>query len=151
MSREMPGLPPPSLTEVSTPYWQGAGRGKLLVQRCDGCGSHRHPPTTACYRCQSQSYSWDEIEGNGAVYSYIWADRPVTEDFEHLGLYNVSVVELDGTEGEPVRIVARVNGVDKETLEVGLPVEVDFDPLDDGGGDDEPIALPVFVPRAPTA
>ena len=85
------------------------------------------------------------------MYSYIWADRPVTPDFGHLGLYNVSVVELDDTEGEPVRIVARVNGTDKDTLRVGLPVEVDFDPIDgDGAGDhDEPIALPVFVPRAP--
>jgi hypothetical protein len=58
----------------------------------------------------------------------------------HLGVYNVSVVELDGTTGV-VRILTQVTDVARDELVVGLPVEVHFDPA---GGD---VALPVFRPR----
>lgn len=140
MSTQMPSLPGPSLSPVSEPYWRAAGEGRLLIQRCGSCGTHRHPPTTACYVCQSQLVEWDDMIGTGTVYSYIWADKPVAPVFEHLGLYNVAVIELDGTTGAPVRIVSRVNGVTKETLQVGMRVTVSFDPIDDE------VALPVFDP-----
>lgn len=143
MSHEFPMFPPPTLTPITAPYWHGARHGQLLIQRCESCGYHRHPPTTACYHCRSLDSYWDEVSGNGTVYSYVWADQPVTPLFAEYGVYNVSVIELDDTEGEPVRVVSRVNGVDKDTLRIGLPVEVDFDPVD------SEIALPVFVPRAP--
>ena len=54
----------------------------------------------------------------------------------------MTVVELDGTTGDPVRLLSRIDGVDKETLEIGLRVTVDFDPCDD----EEDLWLPVFHP-----
>jgi uncharacterized OB-fold protein len=75
------------------------------------------------------------------VYTYTWTDRPVAPQLEHLGVYNISVVELDGTHGEPVRLLTRVVDVDRDELVVDLPVEVDFDRVD------EQVALPVFRPR----
>ena len=50
------------------------------------------------------------------------------------------MIELDGTEGEPVRIMTRVLEVDKESLRVDLPVTVTFENFDDE------IAVPFFVP-----
>ena len=67
--------------------------------------------------------------------------RPVTPQLAHLGVYNITVVELDGTHGEPVRVLTRVDGVAREQLVVGLPVVVDFEPLGDGES-----ALPIFRP-----
>ncbi len=140
MSSQMPGLPAPRLSPMSAPYWRAAGERRLLIQRCRDCGTHRHPPTPACYACGSLAFDWDEVDGTGRVYSFVWTHRPVVEIFENLGVYNVAVVELDGTKGEPVRILSRVNGIDRDSLIVGLEVRVDFDPIDDE------IALPVFEP-----
>ncbi|MXZ52676.1 MAG: hypothetical protein F4Z34_05775 [Acidimicrobiaceae bacterium] len=137
----MPGLPAPRLTSVSAPYWRAAGDRRLLVQRCRDCGTHRHPPTAACYACGSLAIDWDEVAGTGRVHSFVWTHRPVVPMFENLGVYNVAVVELDGTVGEPVRILSRVNDVDHDGLVVGLAVRVGFDPIDDE------IALPIFVPE----
>jgi len=80
------------------------------------------------------------VAGTGRVYSFVWTHRPVVEIFKNLGVYNAAVVELDGTVGEPVRILSRVNDIDRDGLVVGLAVRVDFDPIDDD------VALPVFVP-----
>ena len=69
-------------------------------------------------------------------------DRPPgrARNSQHLGVYNITVVELDGTQGEPVRLLTRVVDVERDDLVVGLPVEVHFDPA----GDD--VALPLFRP-----
>jgi hypothetical protein len=83
-------------------------------------------------------WDWDELPGTGTVFSYTWADqRPVAD----VALYNISVVEVDGTQGEPVRIMTRVVA-DREVLQVGLPVEVTFEKFDDE------TAVPFFKPRA---
>jgi uncharacterized OB-fold protein len=76
------------------------------------------------------------------VYSYTWTDRPIAPALEHLGVYNITVVELDGTRGEPVRLLTRVVDVERDDLVVGLAVTVDFDRVD------ERVALPVFRPTA---
>ena len=136
----MPGLPAPRLTQISAPYWRAAADRRLAIQRCGDCGTHRHPPAPACYACGSLAIDWDEVAGTGRVHSFVWTHRPVVAIFEHLGVYNVAVVELDGTVGEPVRILSRVNDTDHDSLVVGLAVRVDFDPIDDE------VALPVFVP-----
>ena len=136
------GLPWPALEPTSEGYWRAALEGRLVIQRCDDCGTHRHPPTEACYACQSLRWSWDDVPGTGHVYTYTWVDRPVTPQLAHLGVYNITVVELDGTQGEPVRVLTRVDDVTREQLVVGLAVNVDFEPLDDGES-----ALPIFRPR----
>lgn len=135
-----PGLPAPTVTPLTEGYWRAAAEGRLVVQRCAACGAHRHPPTGACYRCRSLEWSWDEVPGTGRVYTYTWADRPAHPDLAHLGVYNVAVVELDGTEGDPVRILTKVVDVERDALRVGLPVEVTFERVDDE------TALPIFAP-----
>lgn len=141
MSKRLPGLPPPVLSEINAGFWKAAGQGRLVIQRCSDCRAHRHPPTAVCYRCQSDAWSWDEVPGTGRVFTYTWVYHPAHPGLAHLGVYNVAVVELDGTEGDPVRLVSNVLDVGTEALAIGMPVEVAFDPVDDH------VALPVFRPR----
>jgi uncharacterized OB-fold protein len=141
MSDRLPGLPGPQPDPTTEGYWTSAGDGRLVIQRCDGCGVHRHPPTEVCYSCGSLEWSWDPHPGLGSVYSYTWTDRPIVPALASLGVYNVSVVELDDTTGV-VRILTQVTDVPREELSVGLPVEVHFDPAGDG------VALPMFRPRS---
>ena len=131
-------LPAPGWTPESVGYWEAAGRGTLVVQRCTDCGAHRWPPAWACYACQSTNWKWDPVAGTGTVFSYTWADQRASMESP---LYNISVIELDGTSGEPVRLMTRVLNVDKETLRCDLPVEVTFEKVDDE------IAVPFFRPR----
>ena len=139
MSRGLPGLPSPALEPTTSGYWLAAGEGRLVVQRCSVCGVHRHPPTEVCYSCSSLDWAWDQQSGAGSVFSYTWTDSPVVPALAELGPYNVAVVELDGTNGV-VRILSRIVDVERTDLVIGLPVQVDFDPVD------ERIALPVFRP-----
>lgn len=138
MSESRPGLPLPVPTPITEGFWQAAAEGRLVIQRCDDCGRHRHSPTAACYGCQSQAWSWDEVSGRGTVFSYTWSHHPVHPGIADLGVYNVSVVELDDTVGDPVRLVTWVDGALPGELEIGTPVRVAFDPVS------ENVALPIF-------
>ena len=137
-------LPAPGWSPRTADYWRAAGQGSLTVPRCSECGTHRWPPVVVCYRCLSTSWRWEPVPGTGRVFTYFWVDQPPHRSLAEHGLYNVTIVELDGTQGEPVRLAGWVVGVDKDTLHVDLPVEVTFEPFE---GDDE-IAVPVWRPRA---
>ena len=122
------GMPPPVVEAVNEGMWRAAAEGRLEVQRCAGCGAHRYPPTDGCYRCGSLEWAWSTLPGTGTVYSYIWVpDRVRSGDV----LYNVAIVTLDGTEGDPVRIITNViDAWQLDDLRVGQAVElacVEFD------------------------
>jgi uncharacterized OB-fold protein len=126
------GLPDPVVAPINEGMWTAAARGRLDIQRCARCGAHRYPPTDGCYRCGSLEWDWATVPGTGTVYSYIWLPHPG-------GLYNVAIVTLDGTEGDPVRVLSNVVdcwGVDD--LEVGRIVELE--PVLFGSG----LAMPCF-------
>jgi hypothetical protein len=125
-------LPPPGWSPTTEGFWRAAGRGALAVQVCRSCGAHRWPPTEVCYRCQSMDWDWADLPGTGRVFTYTWTDSPVSPRLAHLGVYNATVVELDGTVGEPVRMLSRVVDADKDTLHVDLPVAARFEPVGDG-------------------
>jgi len=140
MSEQMPGLPGPRPDPATVGYWEAAGRGELVVQRCSACGTDRHPPTQVCYVCNSLDWTWEPHSGRGRVFSYTWVDRPILPALAPLGAYNTTVVELEGTTGV-VRILSRVTDAERDDLAIGMPVEVHFDPVGDG------VALPVFRTR----
>ena len=126
------GLPAPVVAPINEGMWTAAAEGRLDVQRCARCGADRYPPTDGCYRCGSLQWDWATVPGTGTVYSYIWVPHPD-------GLYNVAVVTLDGTDGDPVRVLSNVVdcwGVDD--LRVGQNVE--FEPVPFGPG----LAMPCF-------
>jgi uncharacterized OB-fold protein len=116
-------------------FWRAAGRGEFTVPKCRTCGIHRWPPVENCYSCHSMEWDWDAVPGRGRVYTYMWADHPVFPDH---GVYNMAVIELAATVGEPVRVLSRVLDVAKEELACELPVVVAFE--DVGGG----LAIPFW-------
>jgi uncharacterized OB-fold protein len=126
------GMPDPVVAPINEGMWTAAAAGHLAIQRCSSCGAHRYPPTDGCYRCGSCEWDWSTVPGTGTVYSYIWVPHPD-------GLYNVAIVSLDGTEGEPVRILSNV----VDCWDVGdlcIGQSVTFAPVPFGPG----LALPCF-------
>jgi uncharacterized OB-fold protein len=147
------GMPSPVVAPLNEGMWRAAAGGRLAVHRCRDCGAHRYPPGDGCYRCASVRWDWDTLPGSGSIYSYIWIpDRArnaaasaaaaeassETASYE-TAYYNVAVVTLDGTEGEPVRLLSNVVDAWRlEDLRVGQRVEVVGVPFADD------LALPCF-------
>lgn len=132
-------LPQPGWTPQAEPYWFGAGRGELMLQRCESCGAHRWPIAEACYACQSPSSEWAPVAGTGRVFSYTWADFPPPPD----GDRNITVIELDGTDGpDPVRLMSWVVDIARDDLVCDLPVEVTYLKVDDE------VSVPAWRPRS---
>jgi uncharacterized OB-fold protein len=102
-------MPDPVVAPVNEGMWEAAAEDRLDVQRCTRCGAHRYPPTDGCYRCSSTEWEWSPLPGTGLIYTYTWIpDRARSVQPGEEVLYNVAVVTLDGTEGEPVRILSNV-------------------------------------------
>jgi uncharacterized OB-fold protein len=134
------GMPDPVVAPINEGMWRAAAGDQLAVQRCQDCGAHRYPPGDGCYRCSSCRWEWSMLPGTGVVYSYVWIpDRSRAAAGDEAACYNVVVVTLDGTEGEPVRILSNVvNAWGRRDLHVGQTVEVVGVPFADG------VALPCF-------
>ena len=98
------GMPSPVVAPINEGMWKAAAEGRLSLQRCAGCGAHRYPPTDGCYRCGGLDWYWSDLPGTGTVYTYTW----VPDRRRDGQLYNVAVVEVEGAEGDPVRILANV-------------------------------------------
>ena len=130
-------MPRPSANRTTEPFWTGCAEHRLLVQRCSGCGTHRHAPAPLCAQCQSKEYVWDESKGTGEVYSYMIAQHPVHASLKNQVPYAVVVVKLDDCGG--VCLTSNLTDVPVEQIRVGMRVKAAWLDLAEG------IALPQFA------
>jgi uncharacterized protein len=120
------GMPEPVIAPINEGMWRAAAEGRLDVQRCTNCGAHRYPPTDGCSRCSSLAWEWATVPGTGTVYSFVWIPDRGRSDERHQVLSNVVIVELDGTEGDPVRVMSNVlDAWELGDLVVGQRVELE--------------------------
>jgi uncharacterized OB-fold protein len=129
--------PSPILTEDNHEFWEAADAGRLVAQRCGGCGRLRHPPRPMCPHCHSLEYEVIDLAGTGTVYSYSILHYPQTPAFT----YPVVAVIVEVDEG--VRMVSNLEDVSPDDVRIGMPVAVRFVPT---RGD---VAVPVFAPVEP--
>jgi uncharacterized protein len=129
-----PKRPRPAQTQDTSFFWEGAQRHELLIQRCVGCATLRHPPRPRCAGCGS--YEWDTVRssGRGSVYSFVVNHYPQAPAFDYP--LAVGLVELE----EGTRLVANIVGIDPSEIEIGMPVEVTWVDHDDE------LSLPAFRP-----
>jgi uncharacterized OB-fold protein len=126
----------PTITPVNRPFWEGCRRGELLIQRCTSCARLRYPAGSVCPSCLAPESEWKAVSGKGTVFSFVVFHRAYHKAWEGKVPYNVALIELE--EG-PI-LLSNVVGIDQARMEVGLPVQVAFEPLDDD------VTLPVFRP-----
>ncbi|MBI3454683.1 MAG: OB-fold domain-containing protein [Candidatus Rokubacteria bacterium] len=120
-------------------YFEAARAGRLVVHRCEGCGLLRYPPGAGCPWCASLAWSWHEVSGRGAIYSYEIVVQAIQPGFRDWAPYPVVVVELDEQRGVPtpddeLRLVANLLTRDfrpeaEERVAIGARVEVLFQPI----------------------
>jgi uncharacterized OB-fold protein len=133
---QAPGIPVPTPSPMSAPYWDACGRGELVFLRCDTCGSIALRPTTLCGNCRGRSLSWLPSSGRGRLYSWTVVWRPQHPSFSVP--YAPAIVALD----EGWYMMSAVVGCEPEDLRADMPLAVEFHPASDE------IALPYFRPVA---
>jgi uncharacterized OB-fold protein/acyl dehydratase len=126
--------PKPGITHDNAFFWDGVQEGKLLIQRCTGCQQLRHPPGPMCPGCQSLDWDTVEASGRGTVYSFVVMHHPPVPPFDHPNPIGLIALE------EGTRLVSNLVGVDRDEIEIGMPVELEFLELEEGR------KLPVFRP-----
>jgi len=114
----------PPVTDADTRFfWDGVREGRLLIQRCSGCGELRHPPGPMCPHCLSLEWSPVEATGRGTVYSWVLSHHPTEPDAEPRV---VVLVDLD----EGVRMVGNLTGTPWHDIRNEAPVEAYFADVD---------------------
>ncbi|MEU2712686.1 bifunctional MaoC family dehydratase N-terminal/OB-fold nucleic acid binding domain-containing protein [Streptomyces sp. NPDC007205] len=124
--------PRPVVGRDNAGFWQGVAEHRLLIQRCTGCGTLRHPWLPGCNACGCLDWDTVEASGEGTVYSYVVMHHPPFPAFDPP--YAVGLIEL----AEGVRMVSNVVGVPYDKVRIGLPVRLEFRSCD------EELTVPVF-------
>jgi uncharacterized OB-fold protein len=121
-------------------FWAGTAAGELRIQECGSCGARRHPPGPMCPRCGAAQRlagggpGYVVAGGSGTVYSYVVHHHPPVPG-KTLPLV-IALVELP----EGVRVLADMPGTDPAQVEIGMPVQIGFERIDDE------LTLPVWRP-----
>ena len=126
----------PSCDWETRTYWEGCGRGELVLQRCRDCGVVQHRPRGLCVSCLSDAIEHFVASGRGVVHSYTITRQNGLPDFREACPYVLAYVDLE----EGPRLMTNITGCEPQAVRVGLPVRVEFVAT----GDD--LGVPRFVP-----
>jgi uncharacterized protein len=138
MDAPPPPLPTPDrYTEF---FWQGANEGRLLILRCNSCGTYIHLPRPVCRSCQSFDLAPAEVSGRGTVYSFTETFRPFHPYFVDKVPYLLATIEL--VEQPGLMLLSNLVEVSGADARIGTPVEVTYRALS------EAQSIPVFRPVA---
>ncbi|MFE7421099.1 Zn-ribbon domain-containing OB-fold protein [Rhodococcus sp. NPDC057529] len=135
-----PGVPLPTLTPETRPFFTEGLRGQLVITTCEDCGYLSHPPVPVCSRCLSYSVSPQPVSGSAQVEAFSINRYPWHPAFPPP--YVVAIVSL--REQQSVHLTTNIVGCDPEEVRVGMDVAVRFDVHQTAEGDR--LALPVFTP-----
>ena len=122
----------PQVNRDTAYFWEGTASGELRLQRCNVCGSLRHPPGPACPECGALDRGYVPASGRGTVFSYVVHHHPPVPGRE----LPIVLVLVDLEEG--VRMVGELVDASPEDLAIGIPVTADFRHVDDD------LTLPVW-------
>ncbi|MCR9262405.1 MAG: Zn-ribbon domain-containing OB-fold protein [Pseudomonadaceae bacterium] len=116
-------LPPmPHPTPTTEPFWQGLAEEKLMLQQCDDCKEWVFYPRTHCSHCLSSNLEWQQVSGEGEIYSFTIARRPTAPPFAGMEPQYIAVVQLQ----EGVRMNTVIANATESDLKVGVRVKPCF-------------------------
>jgi hypothetical protein len=123
-------------------YWEGCGRGEIVLQRCGACGKVQHRPRAICATCLSDEIEHFVASGRGHVYTFTVTHQNNARGFREACPYVLAYVELEleAGHGPGPRLLTNLIGCDPGTVRIGMPVVADFTAPEDG------LAVPRFRP-----
>ena len=90
---------------TTEPFWAACAQHRLIVQRCEGCGTHQHYPRPYCLTCDGRAMVWAEAAGRGTIYALTVMRLPVIAELAPP--YQLALVDLD----EGVRMLTNIEGL----------------------------------------
>jgi uncharacterized OB-fold protein len=126
----------PEIDWETRAYWEGAGRGELVLQRCGSCQVVQHRPRGFCVSCLSDDIEHFVASGRGEVYTYSVVRQNQMPRFRDAVPYVVAYVQLE----EGPQLLTNIVDCDPDVVSIGMPVRVDFVSTEGGLG------VPRFVP-----
>ena len=84
----------PPITEENTPFWHGARRGELRMQRCADTGRLIFPPRETSPWGNHAVPEWETVSGRGRIWSFVVPHPPLLPPFDGMAPYNVILVEI---------------------------------------------------------
>ena len=114
---------PPNPGPDDAPFWEAAAQDRLVLPRCQTCGTFIWYPRSFCPDCHTSEIEWTDASGRGTVYSFTvslrgpgpWAERAP---------YVIAYIELD----EGPRVLTNIVGADPQEVQVGDRVAAVFEP-----------------------
>ena len=138
MTQTPKGKPLPQITDQTRPFWSGAKQGKLMMQKCGGCGTLNFLPKPWCVECGNRDLKWVETKPYGTVYSYTVAYAVMMNypDWkEDLPVINC-IIDLD----EGARMYGQITDCAPDKVHIGMRVKAHFVDISDEA------AIPKFRP-----
>lgn len=132
-----PPIPQPD--ELTEFFWDGVDSHRLMILRCDDCGTYIHLPKIVCRNCLSTSLTPTEVSGEAKLVTWTIPMQPFDPYYQSQVPYVLAVVELD--EQPNLKLVTNIVDCAEEDLRIDLPVEVTFREVA------PEVTLPLFAPR----
>ena len=123
-------MPAPVPDIDDAPFWEAAARQRLIFQRCVSCNTHRHPPSPMCPNCQSARSEWTEAPPRGELFSYTVTHVAPHPELRDRTPYVVALVCFPTLDN--VRIVTNIVDAAPEELQIGVEVELAWEPIGAG-------------------
>jgi uncharacterized OB-fold protein len=109
---------------------------RLLVNRCQECGTWHEPPKPLCPRCWSFDVVAEPVSGRGTIYLVTFLHQgPAVAGVDYSQPYPVVTVDLSEQVG--LRFTSTLVRAENDAIEIGKAVELDW--IDRDG-----VPLPVF-------
>ena len=127
------------VAKPAKPFWDATREQRLVVQWCRSCEQPIHFPRDACPRCLGDDLEFRPASGHGhRLRGQRDAEAGQPADGRTRAVRR-RAVDLD----EGVRMMSNIVGTEPDAVEIGLPVQVTWEPLSDGRH------LPLFEPVGP--
>lgn len=94
---------------------------RLEGSKCSKCNELYFPSRERCIKCDGYDLEPHIFSGYGKVITYSWVYTP-PKGFKSRIPYCIGIIELD----EGPRVTSQIVGVEKEEVEIGMPVEFAF-------------------------
>ena len=117
--------PVPSPDGLDGPFWQGLREERLLIQCCQGCQTWQWGPEWICHQCLSEDLVFEEVKGEGLIFSFERVWHPVHPALKEQGPYLIVLVELPGAGN--IRLVGNLLGDPEQDVVIGSSVKAFFE------------------------
>ena len=96
---------------------------KLMAAKCRQCGTMHLPPRPVCTNCYSKELGWTQLGTKGRLVTYTII-HIAPEQFQKIVPYAYGIIELENG----LRLPGIIKNIEVEKLNVGIDLEVDFEP-----------------------